>query len=55
ADGGLTIRMQADDPGPGINWLPAPRDGLFYVVLRLYQPEAEHLELRYAYPAIRAV
>ncbi|RZI94813.1 MAG: DUF1254 domain-containing protein [Variovorax sp.] len=55
ADGGLTLRLQADDPGPGINWLPTPRDGLFYVVLRLYQPGAEHLELRYAYPPIRAV
>ena len=55
ADGGLTLRLQANDPGPDTNWLPAPRDDLFYVVLRLYQPKAEHLELRYVYPPIQAV
>jgi hypothetical protein len=54
-DGSLAIRMQADDPGPGSNWLPAPRDELFYVVLRLYQPQADHLDNRYAYPPLRRV
>jgi len=54
-DGSLTVRMQADDPGPDANWLPAPRDEPFYVVLRLYQPHAEHLEQRFAYPPIRPV
>ena len=53
ADGGLVIRLQADDPGPGCNWLPAPRDEPFYVVLRLYQPQADHLHYRYAYPPLR--
>ncbi len=52
ADGGLAIRLQARDPGPGHNWLPAPEGEAFYVVLRLYQPQAEHLEHRYAYPAL---
>jgi hypothetical protein len=54
-DGSLVIRLQADDPGPGYNWLPAPRDELFYVVLRLYQPQADHLDYRYAYPPLRRV
>jgi hypothetical protein len=54
-DGSLVIRLQADSPGPGCNWLPAPRDDLFYVVLRLYQPRADHLEYRYAYPPLRRV
>jgi hypothetical protein len=54
-DGSLAIRLQADDPGPGRNWLPAPRDEPFYVVLRLYQPQADHLEYRYAYPPLRRV
>jgi hypothetical protein len=54
-DGSLVIRLQADDPGPGCNWLPAPRDEPFYVVLRLYQPQADHLEYRYAYPPLRRV
>ena len=52
SDGGLTIRLQADDPGPGHNWLPTPADDLFYVVLRLYQPQAEHLDLHYDYPPL---
>ncbi len=55
ADGSLVIRLQADDPGAGCNWLPAPRDEPFYVVLRLYQPQADHLEFRYAYPPLRRV
>jgi hypothetical protein len=55
ADGGLAIRLQADDPGPGVNWLPAPPGDMFYVVLRLYQPHADHLELRFAYPPIRPI
>lgn len=53
ADGSLAIRIQARDPGPGHNWLPAPADEPFYVVLRLYQPQAEHLEFRYRYPPLR--
>lgn len=53
ADGSLAIRLQARDPGPGHNWLPAPADEPFYVVLRLYQPQAEHLDFRYRYPPLR--
>ena len=52
-DGGLAIRLQAEDPGPDVNGLPAPKDELFYVVLRLYQPHADHLELRFDYPPIQ--
>lgn len=55
ADGGLTIRIQASDPGPGVNWLPAPAGESFYVVLRLYQPRPEHLEHRYVYPPLQRV
>ena len=54
-DGSIVIRLQADDAGPGANWLPAPAGELFYVVLRLYQPRAEHLELRFDYPPIRPI
>lgn len=52
-DGSLAIRLQANDPGPGHNWLPTPPGERFYVVLRLYQPQAEHLDFRYAYPPLR--
>jgi hypothetical protein len=53
ADGGLSIRIEATDPGPGHNWLPAPVDEPFYLVLRLYQPQPEHVECRYVYPPLR--
>lgn len=53
ADGGLAIRLQAEDPGPGVNWLPAPKGESFYVVLRLYQPHADHLALTFDYPSIQ--
>lgn len=53
ADGSLVIRLQADDPGPEGNWLPTPAGELFYVVLRLYQPQHEHLAFLYAYPPLR--
>jgi hypothetical protein len=52
-DGSLRIRMQADDPGPGVNWLPTPADDHFYVVLRLYQPRQAHLQMRFDYPPLR--
>ncbi|HET8748808.1 MAG TPA: DUF1214 domain-containing protein, partial [Ramlibacter sp.] len=54
-DGSLAIRLQAQDPGPGHNWLPAPAGELFYIVLRLYQPQREHLEFEYAYPPVRRI
>ncbi|MBC5785746.1 DUF1254 domain-containing protein [Ramlibacter sp. USB13] len=53
ADGSLAIRVQASDPGPGFNWLPAPPGEPFYVVLRLYQPQREHLDFHYRYPPLR--
>ena len=52
-DGSLSIRLQAQDPGRGFNWLPAPADEPFYVVLRLYQPHDDHLAFRYRYPPLR--
>jgi hypothetical protein len=44
-DGSLTLYIQKDSPGQGKdgNWLPAP-DRPFYMVMRLYGPEAEALE-----------
>lgn len=55
SDGGLTIAIQANDPGAGVNWLPAPSGEPFYLTLRLYQPQAEHIENHFAYPAVRRV
>lgn len=53
ADGGLSIRVQAHDPGADHNWLPAPAGEDFYVVLRLYQPRRRHLEFQFPYPPLR--
>jgi hypothetical protein len=43
-DGGYTLRIQRDSPGPEqeSNWLPAP-EGPFTVVLRLYWPKPDAL------------
>ncbi|MGB9358054.1 MAG: DUF1214 domain-containing protein, partial [Acidimicrobiia bacterium] len=40
-DGSLTLYIQKESPGKNheSNWLPAP-DGPFYLVMRLYGPEA---------------
>jgi hypothetical protein len=51
-DGGLSISIQADDPGPGKNWLPAPPEDGFYLVLRLYQPGRAHREGSFDYPPV---
>ncbi len=53
ADGGLSIRVQASDPGPAHNWLPAPPGEDFYLVLRLYQPRRRHLDFQFPYPPLR--
>lgn len=53
ADGGLTLHIQADDPGLAVNWLPAPPGEPFYVVLRLYQPRAVHRDFRFGYPPLQ--
>ncbi len=51
-DGGLSLVIQAGDPGAGKNWLPAPPGKAFYLTLRLYQPGRVHLEGDFAYPPL---
>lgn len=51
-DGRLRIRLQASDPGDGVNWLPTPADDHFYLTLRLYQPRSEHLAMQFHYPPV---
>lgn len=55
ADGGLCISIQAENPGPGRNWLPAPAGESFYLALRLYQPRRFHLESTFRYPPLQRV
>jgi hypothetical protein len=54
ADGGLTIYIQKNSPGKGLeaNWLPAP-DGRFFLELRCYWPEAALVEGKWSPPPIR--
>ncbi|CAM4019689.1 ATP-grasp domain-containing protein [Bordetella tumbae] len=54
-DGGLSISIQADDPGPTENWLPAPAGAGFYLTLRLYQPQSIHLDGEFRYPPVQRV
>jgi hypothetical protein len=53
ADGGLTLTIQHVSPGKNkeANWLPAPADG-FFMVMRLYQPEARMYRGEYIVPPV---
>jgi len=52
-DGGLSIWLQHDNPGPEreSNWLPAPA-GAFYFVARCYGPRPEVLDGRWSLPPL---
>ena len=54
-DGSLTLLVQKDSPGGEMesNWLPAP-DGPFYMVMRLYGPEADALDGAWTPPPVIA-
>jgi hypothetical protein len=53
ADGGLTLYLQADNPGPEreANWLPTPK-GPFFFAGRFYAPRAEALDGRWTLPPL---
>lgn len=53
ADGGITLYLQKDSPGAGLetNWLPAP-DGHFFVVLRIYLPEPQAISGEWKQPPL---
>ncbi len=55
-DGGLTLYVQSDSPGPDkqSNWLPAPR-GPFFTALRVYWPKPEALDGRWKAPPLQRV
>lgn len=56
ADGGITIHIQKDSPGPEreANWLPAP-DGRFMLVARYYWPKDALLEYEWSSPKVERV
>lgn len=51
-DGSLDLVIQADDPGPGRNWLPAPKTP-FNLSFRAYWPKAEILDGTWRLPPVR--
>ncbi|HXC94484.1 MAG TPA: DUF1254 domain-containing protein [Edaphobacter sp.] len=55
-DGGLTIYIQADSPGPDkqANWLPAPK-GPFMLTIRYYWPKPELLSGEWKSPSVQRV
>lgn len=54
ADGGLTIYIQNESPGPDkkSNWLPAPK-GPFMMAARYYWPKQELLDGKWKSPAVQ--
>jgi hypothetical protein len=56
ADGGLTLYVQHDSPGPDkeSNWLPAP-NGPFWSAMRLYWPKDAALDGQWVAPPLRRV
>ena len=56
ADGGITIYVQNETPGPDkeANWLPAPK-GPFFSVMRLYWPKAAALNGQWKAPPLQQV
>src|SRR5262249_5299751 len=56
ADGGITLNIQRETPGPDreSNWLPAPA-GPFWTAMRLYWPKKEALDGTWTKPAMQRV
>ncbi len=56
ADGGITLYIQHESPGPALesNWLPAPQ-GPFLTALRLYWPASPALDGQWKAPAMERV
>lgn len=48
-DGSFELLIQNEKPENTDNWLPAPEGG-FYLILRMYQPAQEVIELKYELP-----
>ena len=55
ADGGLTLILQSTAPPEQTNWLPTPASGAFTLVLRLYGPGQQVVNLRWQMPVVEVV
>lgn len=56
-DGGLTLLVQSSTVQGEMlsNWLPAPQNGAFNLIMRLYGPQQQVIEQRWQMPAIERV
>ncbi|WP_190012896.1 DUF1254 domain-containing protein [Streptomyces lucensis] len=56
-DGGLTIHLQPQTPGPAreSNWLAIPGKGTWFAALRMYLPRADVIDARWKCPPIDRV
>ena len=54
SDGSLDLYIQSDPPKEELmqNWLPIPKQGEFYLTLRLYWPEQEVLDGKWKIPSV---
>ncbi|MCG8582376.1 MAG: DUF1214 domain-containing protein [Bacteroidales bacterium] len=50
-DGSFEILIQNEKPENTDNWLPAPKGG-FYLILRLYEPKENAVEVKYQIPQV---
>lgn len=54
ADGGLTLHLQSESPGPGeeANWLPTSPEQAWFLILRMYRPQSAVLEATWRCPGV---
>jgi hypothetical protein len=55
ADGAVEIIVSRERPGQGENWLPAPANGPFALILRAYAPGEAILKRSYRPPPVEAL
>jgi len=53
-DGSFDILIQNEKPENTDNWLPAPKGG-YYLILRMYEPHEEMIELKYQIPQMEKI
>jgi hypothetical protein len=54
-DGAVEIVISRDNPDGGVNWLPAPANGPFTLILRAYAPGEAILKRSYRPPALETL
>lgn len=57
SDGDLTLHLQPEPPGgmTDTNWLPIPKTGTWFPVLRMYRPHTEVIDARWECPPLTRI